>query len=81
MNKMERFQAALKGKQVDRPPFSIWYHFGNQHCNAEKTAQIHLDFFEAYDLDFLKLMNDYDYPMPEGAESISSSTDLERINL
>ena len=79
MTKIERVRATLAGKPVDRPPFSIWYHFGNQHASPERTAQAHLEFFEAYDLDLLKVMNDYDYPMPEGMEVMSTPEDLKRL--
>jgi uroporphyrinogen decarboxylase len=79
MTKVERMRATLAGKPVDRPPFSIWYHFGNQHASPERTAQVHLEFFEAYDLDLLKLMNDYDYPMPEGLEVMATPDDLKRL--
>ncbi len=79
MTKIERVRAALAGKPVDRPPFSIWYHFGNQHASPERTAQVHLEFFEAYDLDLLKVMNDYDYPMPEGMEVMATPEDLKRL--
>lgn len=79
MTKIERVRAALAGKPVDRPPFSIWYHFGNQHASPERTAQVHLEFFEAYDLDLLKVMNDYDYPMPEGMEVMTTPDDLKRL--
>jgi uroporphyrinogen decarboxylase len=79
MDKIERVRAALAGRPVDRPPFSVWYHFGNQHASAERTAQVHLEFFEHYDLDLLKLMNDYDYPMPAGLEAIASPADLARL--
>lgn len=79
MTKIERLQAVLAGRQVDRPPFSIWYHFGTQHASADRTAQSHIEFFEAYDLDFLKAMNDYDYPMPEGMEIIATPEDLKHL--
>ena len=79
MNKVERVRAALGGKSVDRPPFSIWYHFGNQHASSERTAQAHLEFYDYYDLDFLKVMNDYDYPMPPGMETMESAEDLKRL--
>jgi len=79
MNKAERVRAALGGKSVDRPPFSIWYHFGNQHASSERTAQAHLEFYDYYDLDFLKVMNDYDYPMPSGMETMESAEDLKRL--
>ena len=81
MNKVERMRATLGGKPVDRPPFSIWYHFGNQHASPERTAQVHLEFYDYYDLDFLKVMNDYDYPMPSGVETLESPEDLKRLQL
>ncbi len=79
MTKIERVRAALAGQPVDRPPFSIWYHFGNQHATPAWTAQAHLDFFEFYDLDLLKVMNDYDYPMPDGLEVMATPDDLKRL--
>jgi uroporphyrinogen decarboxylase len=79
MTKIERLKAALAGKPVDRPPFSIWYHFGTQHASPERTAQAHLEFFEAYDLDLLKVMNDYDYPMPNGMEVMATADDLKLL--
>jgi uroporphyrinogen decarboxylase len=79
MTKIERVRAALSGAEVDRPPFSVWYHFGLQHAPAERTAQTHVEFFEAYDLDWLKVMNDYSYPMPRAFESVTDYRDLKRI--
>ncbi len=79
MDRAERMRATLAGKPVDRPPFSIWYHFGNQHASPERTAQVHLEYYDYYDLDFLKVMNDYDYPMPAKMESIESPEDLKRL--
>ena len=79
MNKIERVRAALAGRPVDRAPFTVWYHFGNQHAPAERTAQVHLEFFDHYDLDLLKLMNDYDYPMPPGMEVLASAADLGKL--
>ncbi|MBI2528327.1 MAG: hypothetical protein HYV93_20395 [Candidatus Rokubacteria bacterium] len=79
MNKIERVRAALAGKAPDRPPFTMWYHFGNQHAPAERAAQVHLDFFAHYDLDLLKVMNDYDYPMPAGLEVMATPADLARL--
>src|SRR5258707_1624196 len=79
MNKIERVRAALAGRPVDRAPFTVWYHFGNQHAPAERTAQVHLEFFEHYDLDLLKLMNDYDYPMPACLQALSTAHNLGRV--
>ena len=79
MTKVERVDAVLQGRTPDRPPMSMWYHFGNQHLSGEKYADIALDWFEHYDFDFLKLMNDYFYPMPDGVEEVKSASDLRRI--
>jgi len=68
VNKIDRVTRALKGEEVDRPPFSFWYHFGLQHGPGRKHAEAELDFYRAYDLDFLKVMNDYPYPLPAGVE-------------
>jgi uroporphyrinogen decarboxylase len=76
---IERVRAALQGRPVDRPPFTIWYHFGLQHAPAERAAQAHLEFFDAYHLDWLKVMNDYSYPMPDGVETLSAARDLARL--
>ena len=79
MTKIERVRAALSGAEIDRPPFSVWYHFGLQHTPAERVAQAHVEFFEAYELDWLKVMNDYSYPMPRGIETITDVRDLKRV--
>jgi uroporphyrinogen decarboxylase len=79
VNKIERMRATLAGQAVDYPPLTFWYHFGNQHASPELTARVHLDFFEHYDLDLLKLMNDYDYPNPAGCEVVATPDDLKRL--
>lgn len=79
MTRIERVRAALAGRPADRAPFSVWYHLGLQHAPAARTARAHLEFLEAYDLDWLKLMNDYSYPMPAGVETLDDARDLARI--
>ena len=79
MNKMERVDRVLAGDPVDRPPMSMWYHFGVQHGGGESFARTTLAFFNYYDFDFLKVMNDYFYPPPEGLDAIASDRDLERL--
>jgi len=79
MTKIERLRATLAGQPVDHPPVTIWYHFGNQHAKADLAAQVHLEFFEHYDLDLLKVMNDYDYPNPPGLDVIATPGDLDRL--
>ncbi|HVG19880.1 MAG TPA: uroporphyrinogen decarboxylase family protein [Blastocatellia bacterium] len=79
MNKIERVIEALKGQEVDRPPFSFWYHFGLHHMPGRKHAEAEIDFYNAYDLDFLKVMNDYPYPLPPGLEAVETEDDWKRL--
>ena len=79
MNRIERVERVLSGKEPDRPPLSLWYHFGVQHGGGERLARLAVDFFRHYRFDFLKVMNDYFYPMPGGIEAVRSASDLERI--
>lgn len=79
MTKKERVEASLAGREFDRPPVSFWYHFGTQHERGERIAELELEFFRYYDLDYLKLMNDYYYPMPEGKTELRTREDLALI--
>ena len=56
----ERIDRALRGEDVDRPPFSLWHHY--KRPTAQLEAQDHLDFHRRYNTDFVKVMNDFDYP-------------------
>jgi uroporphyrinogen decarboxylase len=79
LNKIERVTSAIRGEEVDRPPFSFWYHFGLQHMPARKHAEAEIDFYRAYDLDFLKVMSDYPYPLPSGLEAVVTERDWTRL--
>ena len=79
MDKIERVTSALKGGEVDRPPCSFWYHFGLQHMPGRDHARAEIDFYRAYDLDFLKVMSDYPYPLPRGLESVKTEEDWKRV--
>ncbi|MDR1933813.1 MAG: hypothetical protein LBQ57_13435 [Spirochaetales bacterium] len=79
MTKIERVDAVLQGKEPDRPPVCLWYHFGLQHISGENYAKVVLEFFNHYDFDFLKVMNDYFYPMPAGVDEIKTVKDLAKI--
>lgn len=63
MEKMERFLAASRGETVDTPPVGAWVHFGSSLWDAEVTADVHLQFFQDYDWDYIKVMNDYRFPV------------------
>ncbi|MCS7060966.1 MAG: uroporphyrinogen decarboxylase family protein [Anaerolineae bacterium] len=66
MTKLERFNAAVRGGEVDRLPVCMWVHFASEHYSGEETARLHVNFFKTYDWDFMKTMNDYRLPLPGG---------------
>ncbi len=64
LNRKERVDRALEGRDVDRPPFSFWHHFGLK--TADEHARATLDFHRQYRTDFVKVMSDFAYPRPAG---------------
>jgi uroporphyrinogen decarboxylase len=64
VSRKERVDRALDGRDVDRPPFSFWHHFGLK--TAEDHARATLDFHRQYRTDFVKVMSDFAYPRPAG---------------
>ncbi|MEW5816517.1 MAG: uroporphyrinogen decarboxylase family protein [Spirochaetota bacterium] len=79
MNKIERIDAVLSGREPDRTPISCWYHFGTQYLPGDKYAEIVLSFFKYFNFDWLKLMNDYYYPMPEGFNALKTASELKQL--
>ncbi len=79
MTKKEHINRVLSGVPVEHPPISLWYHFGVPFRAPEKFAEVSLAFFEHYNLDWLKVMKDYFYPMPEGKQGLDNVKDLALI--
>lgn len=79
MNKKERIDAVLAGQEPDRTPFSFWYHFGNQFTSGEAYADTIIKFQEFFDLDLLKVMNDYHYPYPDGYDVVKDADGLKKV--
>ena len=61
MTARERVEAALDGRDVDRPPVSLWRHFPERDQTAEDLAASTLEWQSLLDLDFIKLMPPGDY--------------------
>jgi len=55
MTKIERVQAALSGRQVDRVPVGFWGHNFLKEWTAEGLAEAMLDLHRWYDWDFMKV--------------------------
>jgi len=62
----ERIDRALKGGEVDRPPFTFWHHFGLQDQPASHHARATLEFHRKFRTDLVKVMSDFPYPKPVG---------------
>ncbi|MGH9721966.1 MAG: uroporphyrinogen decarboxylase family protein [Bryobacteraceae bacterium] len=63
----ERVTRALKGGDVDRPPLSLWHHFGLEKDGPRKHAEATLAFHRNYGADLVKVMSDFPYPKPSSA--------------
>src|SRR5215471_17687701 len=78
MSKIERVKAVLQGDRTDRLPFSFWNHFGLEKLPGEKHAEATLAFYRKYDLDLIKVMSDFPYPLPNGLEQLESTEDWQK---
>jgi uroporphyrinogen decarboxylase len=65
-NHKERVDRALRGQDLDRPPFTFYHHY--KRPTAQLEAQDHLDFHRAYNTDVVKVMNDFDYPQSKSGK-------------
>ena len=79
MRKPERVLAAIAAAPVDYPPFSAWYHFGLQHLPGRALAEAELAFYRHFDPDFLKVMHDYPFPLPDGMTEVSRPEEWRRL--
>ncbi len=61
----ERVDRALRGEELDRPPFTFYYHFGLQDFPGERHAQATLEFHRKFNTDLVKVMSDFPYPKPQ----------------
>lgn len=62
MDARERVAHVLRGDRPDRPPVSFWHHFPLDQVHGAGALKAHIAHLEAYDLDFLKVMDDNGYP-------------------
>ncbi|HMS81427.1 MAG TPA: uroporphyrinogen decarboxylase family protein, partial [Burkholderiaceae bacterium] len=79
MTKRERFEAAVRGGPIDRPPLTAWIHFGTDALGGTEHAMRHARFFRDYGLDICKVVNDFRYPMPPGLETLLEPADFARL--
>lgn len=78
MTRRERFEAALAFAPIDRPPVGVWLHFASEHLAPAQVAELHVAYQEAYDWDFVKVMNDERLPLGDGGD-LSSADALHAV--
>ena len=63
MNRRQRVEAVLEGRQPDRTPVCFWHHFGA--LSPEQTVRAHIKWLEDSGEDLLKMMSDefFIYPL------------------
>ncbi len=66
LSSTERVDRALRGLEVDRPPFTLWKHFGLEKLPGEHHARATLDFQAKFRTDLVKVMSDFAYPKRRG---------------
>lgn len=65
MTKQERILAAIEGIRPDKWPFSFWTHLPGVDLDPDALADATYDFYRAYDIDFIKTMNNGMYPVED----------------
>jgi len=78
MAKKQRVEAVIAGQHSDHPPVSCWHHFSPSQVSGQAALDAHLKHLEAYDLDFLKVMNDHLFPRGN-VTVVQSTEDLRKI--
>lgn len=56
MNREERVRAVVDGKEPDRVPVSVWFHFSKYDQDPVSLADAEASFVDTYDFDFIKMM-------------------------
>ena len=67
----ERLADAIAGRAPDRPPISLWRHFGGIDQSVESLVAATVEFQERHDFDFVKFMPTGTYTIMDwGAETV-----------
>ncbi|MBN9461288.1 MAG: hypothetical protein J0H00_08670 [Burkholderiales bacterium] len=79
LTKRQRFEAAVAGGPVDRPPCTAWVHFASDHLGGTEHAMRHARFVHDNDWDICKIVNDFRYPLPDGVETLTGPAEMRRF--
>ena len=59
----------------------VLHHFGLEKLPGDKHAEATLAFYHKYDLDLIKVMSDFPYPLPTGLEKIETTEDWQKLEV
>lgn len=62
MNKVERVKAVMNNEIPDKIPAGFWFHYKSDYT-VEEMAEAHLKLYRETDMDIIKIMQDYMYPI------------------
>lgn len=79
MDKVERVFRVIEGRRPDRVPVSFWHHFADDQACGSAAIAAHIDHLKAFDLDFLKVMNDNGYPHEGPIRTVQGLADLAEL--
>ncbi len=68
MKKSERVLAAIKREKVDCIPAGFWFHY-NSSYTVQEMIDAHMKLYRETDMDVIKIMQDYPYPVTGRIES------------
>jgi uroporphyrinogen decarboxylase len=78
MTKRERVETVIAGETPDQVPVSFWHHFEPEEFTGRPALDAHVKHLERFDLDFLKVMNDHQFPRGD-VPLVATVSDLKRI--
>jgi uroporphyrinogen decarboxylase len=76
LSHIDRVRRALDGRDLDRPPYTYWYHFLDEKLPGERHAASTLEFHRKFSTDLVKVMSDYPFgsdpanPFPEQVKAL-----------
>lgn len=77
MGKRERVKAVLRGEIPDATPAGFWFHYDSNFTEKE-MIEAHLHLFKETDMDVVKVMQDYRYPI---VGQIKSTSDWYKLKM
>ena len=80
MDKRELLNATLKGENTDRIPCGFWHHFPADKQTGNASVQAHLSFYEAVDIDMLKIMNEHLFKIQKPIQKAEDWTNLKPLS-